>query len=49
MTSVASTSLPSPSSSDFSQLPLTPTTLENLKQLGYLSMTPIQAACLPQA
>src|SRR3990167_886179 len=37
------------SATDFSQLPLKPATLDNLKQLGYLSMTPIQAACLPQA
>jgi ATP-independent RNA helicase DbpA len=41
----------SPASSDagFSQLPLSPTTLANLEQLGYLRMTPIQAACLPPA
>jgi ATP-dependent RNA helicase DbpA len=33
----------------FSTLALDPPTLENLTQLGYLSMTPIQAACLPAA
>ncbi len=31
----------------FEQLPLTPAALANLRQLGYLSMTPIQAASLP--
>jgi ATP-independent RNA helicase DbpA len=35
--------------SDFSQLPLTPAMLANLQQLGYLSMTAIQAASLPAA
>jgi ATP-independent RNA helicase DbpA len=34
---------------DFSQLPLTPAMLANLQQLGYLSMTAIQAASLPAA
>ena len=33
----------------FSQLPLPPNVLANLAQLGYLSMTPIQAAALPLA
>ena len=33
----------------FDQLPLAPATLENLKQLGYRQMTPIQAASLPLA
>ncbi|NOT28981.1 MAG: ATP-dependent RNA helicase DbpA [Planctomycetes bacterium] len=33
----------------FSQLPLAPATLANLAQLGYLAMTPIQAASLPIA
>ena len=33
----------------FSQLPLPPATLANLQQLGYLGMTPIQAASLPIA
>jgi ATP-dependent RNA helicase DbpA len=34
---------------DFSSLPLSPATLANLTQLGYTAMTPIQAACLPNA
>ena len=34
---------------DFSRLPLSPAMLANLQQLGYLSMTPIQAASLPAA
>ena len=33
----------------FSSLPLPPTTLANLERLGYLGMTPIQAASLPLA
>ena len=33
----------------FSSLPLPPAALENLKRLGYLEMTPIQAATLPLA
>ncbi|MDP3338507.1 MAG: DEAD/DEAH box helicase, partial [Rhodoferax sp.] len=33
----------------FSTLPLNPATLDNLQQLGYLAMTPIQAASLPTA
>ena len=33
----------------FSQLPLPPNVLANLAQLGYLAMTPIQAAALPLA
>ncbi len=33
----------------FAQLPLPPGTLANLQQLGYLNMTPIQAASLPLA
>jgi ATP-independent RNA helicase DbpA len=37
------------SSSDFSSLPLAPAMLANLEQLGYLQMTPIQAASLPLA
>jgi ATP-independent RNA helicase DbpA len=35
------------SASSFSSLPLNPATLENLQRLGYLEMTPIQAASLP--
>ncbi|MFC3685222.1 ATP-dependent RNA helicase DbpA [Hydrogenophaga luteola] len=48
---MTSASPASPASSDagFSQLPLSPATLANLEQLGYLRMTPIQAACLPPA
>ena len=38
----------SPSAS-FSSLALSPATLANLQQLGYLEMTPIQAASLPIA
>ena len=34
---------------DFATLPLSPETLANLTQLGYLQMTPIQAASLPVA
>ncbi|WP_068679403.1 MULTISPECIES: ATP-dependent RNA helicase DbpA [unclassified Variovorax] len=34
---------------DFSTLPLSPPMLANLRQLGYLQMTPIQAASLPAA
>ncbi|MFZ2393403.1 DEAD/DEAH box helicase, partial [Rhodoferax sp.] len=37
------------SSLAFNTLPLNPATLANLQQLGYLSMTPIQAASLPTA
>lgn len=33
--------------SAFSSLPLSPSQLENLEQLGYTSMTPIQAQSLP--
>ena len=36
-------------SSNFATLPLNPATLANLTQLGYLEMTPIQAASLPAA
>ena len=38
-----------PPNQSFDQLPLAPATLLNLQQLGYLSMTPIQAAALPVA
>jgi len=40
---------PSPTSLSFEQLPLAPAVLANLRQLGYLNMTPIQAASLPIA
>ncbi len=36
-------------STNFDTLPLNPATLANLVQLGYLEMTPIQAASLPPA
>jgi ATP-independent RNA helicase DbpA len=36
-------------STSFSALPLSPAMLANLEQLGYLTMTPIQAASLPIA
>lgn len=36
-------------STNFNSLALSPATLTNLQRLGYLSMTPIQAACLPPA
>jgi ATP-independent RNA helicase DbpA len=36
-----------PPGPSFSELPLSPATLENLERLGYRSMTPIQAASLP--
>ena len=38
-----------PANLSFDQLPLAPATLVNLRQLGYLQMTPIQAASLPPA
>ena len=38
-----------PAGPSFSLLPLKPAQLDNLTQLGYLSMTPIQAASLPIA
>ncbi|MCB1989583.1 MAG: DEAD/DEAH box helicase, partial [Burkholderiaceae bacterium] len=36
-------------STDFGTLALSPAQLSNLQQLGYLQMTPIQAASLPPA
>ncbi len=38
-----------PAASNFSTLPLAPHVLQNLQQLGYTTMTPIQAASLPLA
>ena len=38
-----------PATASFDQLPLSPAVLANLRQLGYLTMTPIQAASLPIA
>ena len=50
MTSATPTSpTPAPAAPSFSQLPLSPAMLANLQQLGYLSMTTIQAASLPAA
>jgi len=43
------TSTPAQGAQDFSTLALNPATLANLQQLGYLQMTPIQAASLPAA
>jgi len=43
------TTSPSKNAQDFSTLALSPATLANLQQLGYLQMTPIQAAALPAA
>eukprot|EP01030_Chromulinospumella_sphaerica_P007145 gene7145-6988_t len=43
------TSKENQASTDFSTLALSPTTLANLQQLGYTTMTPIQAASLPPA
>ncbi|RAS27826.1 ATP-dependent RNA helicase DbpA [Paraburkholderia bryophila] len=40
---------PTPAGAPFSQLPLPPAALANLTQLGYVEMTPIQAASLPIA
>ena len=45
----AATATPSSSSKRFESLALNPATLANLQQLGYLEMTPIQAASLPAA
>ncbi|MBK6006316.1 ATP-dependent RNA helicase DbpA [Ramlibacter ginsenosidimutans] len=41
--------MPAPHPTAFDTLPLAPATLENLKRLGYLEMTAIQAASLPPA
>jgi ATP-independent RNA helicase DbpA len=41
--------MPSNASPSFDQLSLPPATLENLRRLGYLEMTAIQAAALPPA
>ncbi len=43
------TSTSAHSAQDFSALALSPATLANMQQLGYLHMTPIQAASLPPA
>lgn len=43
------TAMNKPAPAPFSQLALPPATLENLTRLGYVEMTPIQAASLPIA
>jgi len=43
------TSPPNQAGADFGTLALSPATLDNLRQLGYVQMTPIQAASLPPA
>jgi len=43
------TSLDNQAGADFGTLALNPATLANLRQLGYVQMTPIQAASLPPA
>ena len=45
----AAPGVPVPAELSFASLPLAPSTLANLQQLGYLQMTPIQAASLPLA
>ena len=45
----AQAGVPVPAELSFASLPLAPATLVNLQQLGYLQMTPIQAASLPPA
>ncbi len=47
--SPANTDMNAPASAPFSQLPLPPATLANLTTLGYVDMTPVQAASLPIA
>ncbi|MDD5385383.1 MAG: ATP-dependent RNA helicase DbpA [Gallionella sp.] len=52
MTDITPPSSPSPASTtgrSFNELPLSPGMLATLQQLGYLTMTPIQAASLPIA
>ncbi len=48
-TTVPNTSAAASSRTGFDSLSLNPATLANLQQLGYLEMTPIQAASLPAA
>ncbi len=43
----AKPSAPQATAAEFATLPLSPATLANLQQLGYATMTPIQAASLP--
>ena len=49
MTTSPPTPSGAPAGTDFAALPLAPQTLANLTALGYLAMTPIQAASLPLA
>ena len=46
---MSSPELPNPAADSFARLPLSAAMLENLAQLGYTRMTPIQAASLPLA
>ena len=48
-TAIRPSAPPPPPGTDFASLPLPPAVLANLQQLGYLQMTPIQAATLPLA
>lgn len=47
MTATSSAATPTSKSARFDQLALASATLQNLEQLGYAQMTPIQAATLP--
>jgi len=49
MTTPPKTAASGAAGTDFASLPLNPAMLANLQQLGYLGMTPIQAASLPVA
>ncbi|KAB0575587.1 ATP-dependent RNA helicase DbpA [Ideonella dechloratans] len=49
MTRTDTTGAPAPAAASFASLPLPPAMQANLQQLGYLAMTPIQAASLPLA
>jgi ATP-independent RNA helicase DbpA len=46
---MSETANPPPAGGSFRELPLSPAMLATLEQLGYLAMTPIQAASLPLA
>ncbi len=49
MTRTDTNGAPAPAAASFASLPLPPAMQANLQQLGYLAMTPIQAASLPLA
>jgi ATP-independent RNA helicase DbpA len=49
MTNTSSPAAPTTTGRSFNELPLSPSMKETLQQLGYLTMTPIQAASLPIA